>query len=250
MSDSPEPRRDIAGEAGAGREGDGGLDISVNDEAGVLNADVAGDGDCAGEGDRVGIWMQGKWHVQVAGSNADDDDSNGEGTAIVGVGVVGESGPKDEDEEVSALWLSEVRYPSADGRFSRVPLFVCGAAPVEFLCALWYAPAPISPAGVKTDSLLLSCAGVDMVCGMNEDEGEGKGEAVAYPTSQPPIRTRARIQINSRAQCTASATAQHGSTRLPLTLALRNGSRRHGPPCEAYTLKPALGQSGRGAIRV
>ena len=58
LSDKPEPRLDTAGEGGAGRvevrEGEGGLD-SVKDEPGVLNADVAGEDDGAGEGDKLGM---------------------------------------------------------------------------------------------------------------------------------------------------------------------------------------------------
>lgn len=71
---------------------------------------------------------------------------------------------------------------------------------------LWYIPEAISLEllpGSKADSLLGSCAGVDIVCGMNEDEeGEGKGEAVSHrqPTS---ARDRGKM-INSSAQCTAS----------------------------------------------
>ena len=63
------------------------------------------------------------------------------------------------------------------------------------------------PGGVNKvdDSLSVSCVGVDMVCGMNEDdEGEGKGDAVLYrqPTS---ARDREKmILINTSAQCTAS----------------------------------------------
>ena len=128
LSDKPEPRLDTAGEGGAGRvevgEGEGGLE-SVNDEMGVLNADVEGDDDWAGEGDKLAGWIQGEWHLVGSGqddggvANADDDDDVdgcNSGGMIIGIGFVGNVGERAVNEEISDLisagWLSLTRYPS------------------------------------------------------------------------------------------------------------------------------------------
>ena len=155
MSDRPEPRRDTAGEGGAGRvevsEGEGGLD-SIKDESGVLNADVAGDDDRAGEGDKLGMWIQGEWHLAGSGldgggvANADDDTCDTAGMIIV-IEVVGDTGERAVDDRISDLksagWLSSMRYPSvkrvrasgrSDPRFALAGFIGGGEImPLEFL---------------------------------------------------------------------------------------------------------------------
>ena len=178
--------------------------------------------------------MQGEWHLAGSGqddggvANADDendDDCDSGGIVIIGIGVVGDTGGRavneDEDDRISDLesagWLSLVRYPSArlvrasgwsDPSFA-FAAFIGGGGervPLEFRWLLWYIPISLVllPGGViKVDSRLVSCAGVDMVCGTNEDEeGEGKGEAVSY--RQPTSAHDREKMINSGAQCTAN----------------------------------------------
>jgi hypothetical protein len=120
-----DPRREIAGESGAGRvdvnDGEGGFDCcSIKDDAGVLNSDVPGD-DEARDGAKVALPTRDGLDSAVSGQDAgvtngdDEDEWEGDGAKvgmIIGVGFIA---VKEDVEETSSDLESITGWVSQDG---------------------------------------------------------------------------------------------------------------------------------------